>query len=109
MAQSTHAAFEFSVDFPSITEVWRRNSNFLVIVAVPDENALLYLANAASALGLKHTVVREPDYGNTVTAIALEPGDMARRLCAEFPLALKRTVQFPEVVPEPKEFVLPWA
>lgn len=77
------------MDYPAITEVWRRNSNFLVVVGVRDEDVLLELANSAAAFGIKHTVVREPDYGNTVTAVALEPTEKAARLCAEYPLALK--------------------
>lgn len=84
-----HAAFEFSVDFPTVTEVWRRHSNFLVVVGVRDEDVLLELANSAAAFDIKHTVVREPDYCDTVTAVALEPGEQAARLCAEYPLALK--------------------
>lgn len=92
LAQGVHAAFEFSVDHPSITEVWRRHSNFLVVVAVPDETTLLTLDSMAFTLGLQHTLVREPDYDNTVTAIALAPGKEARRLMAEFPLALKEKV-----------------
>ena len=92
LAQAVHSAFEFAVDFPTLTEVWRRHSNYLVIVAVPDEAALLSLANRAAEADLRHTVVREPDYGNTVTATVLEPGTAASKLCSQFPLALKEKV-----------------
>jgi peptidyl-tRNA hydrolase len=89
LAQSVHAAFEFAVEYPTMTEVWRRHSNFLVVVGVRDEDVLLELANSAAAFDIRHTVVREPDYGNTVTAVALEPTLKASALCAEYPLALK--------------------
>jgi peptidyl-tRNA hydrolase len=89
LAQAVHAALEFSTDFPSLTEVWRRHSNYLVVVAAPDEQALLDLANLAASLDLKHTVVREPDYGNTLTAVALEPHHACRKITSRFPLALK--------------------
>jgi hypothetical protein len=89
LAQAVHAAFEFSVDHPTLTEVWRRHSNYLVVVAVPDEAALLSLANRAYSAELRHTVVREPDYGNTVTAVVLDPGTAASKLCSSYPLALK--------------------
>lgn len=72
-----------------MTEVWRRHSNFLVVVAVPDEQALLDLANRAAQLSLCHTVVREPDYGDSVTAVALQPGAQAQKICAQLPLAPK--------------------
>ena len=35
------------------------------------------LESMALTLGLKHSLVREPDMDNEVTAIALEPGPMA--------------------------------
>jgi peptidyl-tRNA hydrolase len=89
LAQSTHAAFEFAVDRPDITRRWRYESNFLVVVAVPDEAELKRLSYAAECLGIKMTMVAEPDYGDQLTALALEPGPLARKLCAEFPLALK--------------------
>lgn len=80
---------QFCVNHPAPAEVWHRQSNFLVVVAVPDEIALLTLDSLAWTLAVPHEVVREPDYGNTVTAVALAPVPMARKLCAEFPLALK--------------------
>jgi peptidyl-tRNA hydrolase len=68
---------------------WVEDSNFLVVVAVPDELALAELAARAGEEGLAASIVREPDLENTITAVALQPGDEARRLCANFPLALK--------------------
>jgi len=38
---------------------------------------------------IKHITFTEPDLGNQITAIAIEPTDMARRICSSFPLALK--------------------
>jgi len=84
-----HAAFEFAVDHPDTTRQWRLDSNFLVVVAVPDEAQLHKLDYAADCLGIRSTIVREPDYDNQYTALALEPGSFARKLCAEYPLALK--------------------
>lgn len=89
MAQGGHAMAQFWATFPSIAEVWFRHSNWLIYVAVPDEQGLLDLANAAGGKGLRSIVVREPDLDNAATAVALEPGDAARRLCAQFPRALR--------------------
>lgn len=80
---------EFAVDYPEVHREWRTNSNFLVVVAVPDEKALRRLSYAADCLGIVSTLVEEPDYGDEGTALALEPGKLARTLCAEYPLALK--------------------
>lgn len=71
---------------------WIIQSNFLVIVSVPDEDALLDLITEASRRGIIRTAVREPDLDNEATAVALAPGDAARKLCANLPLALKGKV-----------------
>lgn len=41
------------------------------------------------------TKVNEPDLGDEYTAIALQPGEQARELCASLPLALRNAVDFP--------------
>ena len=79
----------FFCDWPSMALAWVRDSNFLVVVAVPDEAALAELAARATEEGIARTIVREPDLSNTITALALQPGSEARRLCAELPLALR--------------------
>lgn len=72
-----------------MTGRWVFNSNFLVVVAVPDEQAVADLGTHAVESGIIATHVRESDLDNELTAIALEPGADARRLCARFPLALR--------------------
>lgn len=72
---------------------WMLASNYLVIVSVSDEDALLDLITEASRRGLLRSATREPDIGNEATAAALEPGLAAQRLCSQFPLALReRTI-----------------
>lgn len=88
-AQAVHASFHFCAEWRAIAMEWMTESNFLVVVAVPDEEALAELAGRAVEEGIARTIVREPDLGNTITAVALQPGSEARRLCAELPLALK--------------------
>jgi hypothetical protein len=72
-----------------VVRPWIIQSNFLVIVSVPDEDALLDLITEASRRGIIRTAVREPDLNNEATAVALAPGDATRKLCANLPLALK--------------------
>lgn len=75
---------------------WVQNSNFLVVVSVPDEQALAGLATTAVEEGIIRTIVREPDLKNAITAVALQPGSDARRLCAQLPLALKSSESQPK-------------
>jgi hypothetical protein len=90
-----HAAFSFHRDHPDLTASWLCRSNYLVIVSVPDEGALLDLISAASARGIGRTAVREPDLKDEATAVALAPGREAARLCATLPLALKERPMVP--------------
>jgi peptidyl-tRNA hydrolase len=75
--------------FPAVIDDWRITSNNLVVVAVPNEDALLDLITTASRQGIRRVAVREPDLDNEATAVALEPGEQAARLCANLPLALR--------------------
>ena len=90
LAQSVHAMAQFFDEHPTHARSWLHRSNFLVVVAVPDEEALMALATEAS-LGkeLCVTKVNEPDLGDEFTAVALQPGLEAAALCASFPLALR--------------------
>lgn len=65
-------------------------SNYLVIVQVSDENALLDLITESARRGLIRTAVREPDLQNEATAVAIEPGKAASQLCSNLPLALRQ-------------------
>ena len=58
----------------------------LVLVTVPDESELIGLASRALAAGIAVSTWHEPDLGGATTAVALEPGLTARRLCANLPL-----------------------
>lgn len=38
---------------------------------------------------IKHSLFREPDLNDELTAIAIEPGRDSKRVCSSYPLALK--------------------
>jgi peptidyl-tRNA hydrolase len=85
-AQAVHAAFAFSRAHPEITNAWMDLSQYLVIVSVPDENALLTLLAKAAGAEVDYTLWREPDLEHTGTALALGPCPLSKRLCANMPL-----------------------
>jgi peptidyl-tRNA hydrolase len=85
-AQVCHAAFLFARQHPSITGPWERDSQYLIIVTVPDEIALIALASRALASGIEVSTWQEPDLADQKTAVVLQPGDVARRLCSNMPL-----------------------
>ncbi|MEO6157936.1 MAG: peptidyl-tRNA hydrolase, partial [Ilumatobacteraceae bacterium] len=85
-AQAVHAAFQFQQQHPEITRSWLRDSQFLVIVSVPDDIALIGLASRALEAGIDVSTWHEPDMADSATAVALQPGAIARRLCSNLPL-----------------------
>lgn len=87
MAQAVHAAFTFADEHPEIAHVWHRDSQFVVVVSVPDEAALLTLALDAGARDIPTSLWREPDQHGEATAIALAPVPAAMKLCSSLPLA----------------------
>ncbi len=89
MAQAVHAAFSFFHEQPLLVGPWLLRSNFLVIVSVPNEDALLDLISEAHRRGIAHVGVREPDINEEATAMCLAPGVLAQKLCASLPLALR--------------------
>ena len=73
---------------PIVASYWHLKSNNLVVLQVPDEEVLLHLAERAQNEEIVHAVFREPDFDNTVTAVALEPA--GKRLVSNLPLALRK-------------------
>jgi len=89
MAQAFHAGIDFTLKHPGLIDSWHLASNNVVIVGVPDEAALLALDGLAYSLNVTHLLVTEPDLGDQATALILEPSLFAKRMCSDFPLALK--------------------
>lgn len=86
-AQLLHAFRAFVAEHPEIELAWFRGSNTITLKSVADERELRDLATEAFAAGVKHASFREPDLGNALTAVTLEPrgAPLVRRL----PLALE--------------------
>lgn len=85
--QACHAAIEFNQTFPDISRQWFETSNYLVMLAVRNEEYLQRLIFRAKDLGIKHTEFREPDMDNQITAVAFEPTEKSKRLCRDIKLA----------------------
>lgn len=85
-AQCAHAAFQFARDCWEETAPWMRDSQWLVIVTVPDEMQLEDVAARARLASVGHVCWHEPDRADELTAVALVPGKPARMLCANLPL-----------------------
>jgi peptidyl-tRNA hydrolase len=86
--QACHALRGFVEEHPEADREWFKESNTLVLLAVPNERSLRDLGAKAMRAGIPFTEFREPDIGNEVTATAIAPA--GRRLCRRLPLAMLR-------------------
>lgn len=84
--QSAHAAINFVMEHTDKGASWFCSSNTLALLSVPSEEDVLSFAEKALRSGVSFTVFREPDMGDSATAIALGPGKEAGKLCRRLPL-----------------------
>ena len=87
--QAQHALAEFIFEHPEIAREWHKNSNYLGFLSAADERELNRLIEMALLHNLKISVFREPDIGNEITAIAIQPGETSKKLVRNLPLGLK--------------------
>lgn len=85
-SQIVHAAIDFQHEHPDVAINWHTNSNYVALLTVADEQELISLITKAILKGIKHTIFREPDLGNRITAVAFEPSEASRKLLSSSPL-----------------------
>lgn len=83
--QAGHAAIQFQHEHPELAKLWYTQSNYLAFLSVDDEEQLEKLIRKAKAKGITHSIFREPDLGNQITAVTFEASDDARRLTSSCP------------------------
>lgn len=84
--QSAHASIDFQHQYPNEAFEWFNHSNYLALLTVANEEALIKLITKAILSGIKHTIFREPDLNNQITAVAFEPSEASRKLTSSCPL-----------------------
>lgn len=87
--QPAHALARFAVKFPGAFKRWENFHKNLVILAVRNEKELRSLLDKAEERRIRCVEFKEPDIGNEMTAIALEPGVETYKITSCLPLALK--------------------
>lgn len=87
--QSTHAAINFIFEHYGRASPWFNESNYLVQLEVKTEQDLIDLVEKFEKNNLHYTVFREPDIGNQITAIAVEPSKITQKLVSNIPLLFK--------------------
>jgi len=59
---------------------WLDTSNYIAVLAAPDEEALLHHHARATAMEIPTCLVREPDLDDAATALVIAPSGYWRRL-----------------------------
>ena len=72
---------EWSEKQAELDSEWYRESNYLDLLAVENEEELLIILAKANAKDISYSIFREPDLDDEITAIVLEPGLDNRRIC----------------------------
>ena len=79
----------FALNHRQIFEAWTTRSDFLAVLAVKDETSLDMLRHCCETRGITMACFYEPDRGDQLMAIALEPSEEAAKLTSQLPLALR--------------------
>ena len=87
--QAAHAGIQFQHEYPEIAREWHDKAKYLVHLYARDEQHLKDLIFKAECRNIKHSIFREPDIGNEITAVAFEPSREAGKLLSNLPLALR--------------------
>lgn len=87
--QSCHALRQFTEEHPEIDKEWFTRSNYLCLLSAKNEEELYSFICRAKDNNIRVSIFREPDIGNQITAIALEPGEKSKQLTSGLKLALK--------------------
>ena len=71
VVQSCHAVADFAIEHKDEFKSWKLGSNYLCCLQASLPKIYQYIDKLAF-FGIKHTIFREPDIGNEVTALAVE-------------------------------------
>ena len=80
--QSIHGAIEFVLTYPELSNDWHKQSNYIALLVVKNEEELSRLYNKAKNRNIKCVSFKEPDLNDEITSIVLEPGLDSKRLCS---------------------------
>lgn len=87
--QSCHVLWQFSFEHTDIGKTWFTESNTLALLTVANEIELLGLLDRAKAAHIRYATFKEPDFNDSLTAIALEPGPRTKKLVSGLPLTFR--------------------
>jgi len=88
-SQAIHAAHQYSIEHREEFERWFRDSNTIVLVSVPNADALDAMRARAASVAVPASAFSDDDVGPRLTSLAIGPGAGAKKLCQALPLAMR--------------------
>lgn len=88
--QTAHAVADFAIEHSEQFKAWQKGSNYLCCLCVETEESIKGLIEELKFFNIKHTVFKEPDIDNQITAVAVE--SLPEKLHKKFFKNLKLTM-----------------
>lgn len=74
------------MEHPEITSQWHNESNYVVVLSVENEEALISLLMKAKSKDIKYSYFSEPDLNDAITCVILEPTLDSKKICSNIRL-----------------------
>jgi len=85
MAQISHVVAEFVLKHPDIALNWHTKSNYVAVLEAESPDHLHELLRESIESDLTCHAFYEPDLGNVLTAIAIEPSNITQEMLRHLP------------------------
>lgn len=79
VCQSTHSIADFSAEFPETFKNWKKESNSIICLAIPNEDSLLKLHEKIKKLNLDCSLFYEPDVNAYTSLCFYAPSDVRKK------------------------------
>lgn len=89
VVQTAHAIADFAYEHPDVFRQWKKESNSIITLSIPDEASLKALYDKLLGMTPYVTAFREPDVNDQLTAICVYGTPEIRKVLSNLPLALK--------------------
>lgn len=88
LPQAIHSVVSFCYSHKEIAERWHKESDYLVVLNIDNEEKLIELMRKAEELNIKFEAYREEDIDMQYTSVTFEPGLKTKKLLQDLKLAM---------------------
>lgn len=88
LPQAIHSVVSFCYSHKEIAERWHKESDYLVVLNIDNEDKLIELMHKAEELNIKFEAYREEDLDMRYTSATFESGPITKKLLQGLKLAM---------------------